>query len=508
MNRRVPDPLRGLAGGDILLSHEAFDSLPRSKKSSTYTAFSPPMACLPWRDEHLIAHDGWLASELDAITDADQRQLLERYTRRHVTRPLRDSSTQAPVTANSFLHVKQQTTLAIRFLQWPTDRGRQLNSSPSTMSTPGSAAAAPAPAATPTPFSTGPSSKGWPAKSQPPGNHTATAHWPARRTTSKRFALPFSTRLCPPHTGPSASWSSCSGSRSPGSSPCAWTSSTKVEKGYRPNSARTGRTSRSLPQPNTPVPTTSPTCHYVGHHAPTISHRNIGASLLRLVSWSKTLSRTGEGKKQGTAAEQPTSIDFAERVLVVPHLRRYLRGHAATAGISVDAVRREVGDRSRCRGRCQGHQNVRAHSARESVCGSSTEVGPKCLTALEPTVANSPLPDPVLCEELSHLTRVTEIKLVHELHDQALAGSLSNQTVRGIKSFSNHSDFLPARQKTSRPLFDATRPRDQRFSPTDAPMRCTFASWSDRHAPTHLCRISTLISINERHLRGSLPHAA
>ncbi|MFB7553611.1 hypothetical protein [Streptomyces sp. NPDC056154] len=168
------------------------------------------MTCLLWRDEHLIAYHRRLAPELDAITDADQRQLLERYTRRHVTRRLRDSSAQAPMPANSFLGAKQHTILAVRFLQWPADRGRQLNSSPSTMSTP-DPAAAPAPAATPTTFSTAPSNKGWSAKSQSPGDHTATTRWPARRTTSKRFALSFSTRLRPPHMGPSASCSALFG---------------------------------------------------------------------------------------------------------------------------------------------------------------------------------------------------------------------------------------------------------------------------------------------------------
>ncbi|MFB7467038.1 hypothetical protein ACFCZ1_26685 [Streptomyces sp. NPDC056224] len=127
MNQRVPDLLRGLASGDILLSHEAFDSLPRSRTVEYLRGLLVTHGCLPWRDEHLVAYDRWLASKLDAIADAEQRKLVERYTRWHVIRRLRDSSHQGPMTANSFLRAKQHTTLAIQFLQWLADRGRQLN---------------------------------------------------------------------------------------------------------------------------------------------------------------------------------------------------------------------------------------------------------------------------------------------------------------------------------------------------------------------------------------------
>ncbi|MFD7527368.1 MULTISPECIES: hypothetical protein [unclassified Streptomyces] len=127
MNQRVPDLLRGLANGDIELSHEALDSLPRSRTVEYLRGLLVAHGCLPWRDEHLLAYDRWLAPKLDTITDTDQRKLIERYTRWHVMRRLRDHSRQGPVTANAFLRAKQHTTVAIQFLHWLADRGRRLN---------------------------------------------------------------------------------------------------------------------------------------------------------------------------------------------------------------------------------------------------------------------------------------------------------------------------------------------------------------------------------------------
>ncbi|MFJ1700266.1 hypothetical protein ACIOHC_35250 [Streptomyces sp. NPDC088252] len=128
MNRRVPELLRGLAVGEIELSHDALDSLPRSRTIEYLRGLLVAHHCLPWRDEHLIAYGRWLTSKLDTIPDADHRRLIERYTRWHVMRRLRrDDSDQQPVTANAFLRAKQHTTVAIQFLQWLGDRGRSLD---------------------------------------------------------------------------------------------------------------------------------------------------------------------------------------------------------------------------------------------------------------------------------------------------------------------------------------------------------------------------------------------
>ncbi|MFF8592087.1 hypothetical protein ACF061_11675 [Streptomyces sp. NPDC015220] len=100
MNRRVPELLRGLSTGDIELSHDALDSLPRSRTIEYLRGLLVAHGCLPWRDEHLIAYGRWLTSKLDTIADIDQRRLIERYTRWHVMRRMRrDDSDQQPSVA-------------------------------------------------------------------------------------------------------------------------------------------------------------------------------------------------------------------------------------------------------------------------------------------------------------------------------------------------------------------------------------------------------------------------
>lgn len=89
MNKRVPELLRGLASGDIALTHEALDSLPGPRTIAYLRGLLVTHGCLPRRDENLLAYDRWLATKLDSITNADQRKLIERYTRWHVMRRLR-----------------------------------------------------------------------------------------------------------------------------------------------------------------------------------------------------------------------------------------------------------------------------------------------------------------------------------------------------------------------------------------------------------------------------------
>ncbi|MFB7457015.1 hypothetical protein [Streptomyces sp. NPDC056188] len=125
-NPRVRELLRGLADGSIALSHEALDGLPPTRTVEYLRGLLVTHGCLPQRDEHLAAFDRWLTPKLDAISDPEQRRLIERYSRWHLKRRLRDQARTAPVTAGAFLRAKQHITVATQFLNWLGIRGRRL----------------------------------------------------------------------------------------------------------------------------------------------------------------------------------------------------------------------------------------------------------------------------------------------------------------------------------------------------------------------------------------------
>ncbi|TXS80566.1 hypothetical protein EAO76_01885 [Streptomyces sp. sk2.1] len=126
-NPRVRELLRGLADGTIALSHEALDGLPASRTVEYLRGLLVTHGCLPPRDEHLASFDRWLTPKLDAIKDPDQRRLIERYSRWHLKRRLRDQARTAPVTVGAFLRAKQHLTVATQFLHWLGNRGRRLD---------------------------------------------------------------------------------------------------------------------------------------------------------------------------------------------------------------------------------------------------------------------------------------------------------------------------------------------------------------------------------------------
>ncbi|KUM92866.1 hypothetical protein AQI88_29685 [Streptomyces cellostaticus] len=125
-NPRVRELLRSLAHGTVDLSHQALDGLPSSRTVQYIRGLLVTHGCLPPRDEHLAAFNLWTIPKLNAIEDVGHRRLIERYIRWHLKRRLEDQSRTAPVTAGAFLRAKQHTTVAIQFLDWLGQRGRQL----------------------------------------------------------------------------------------------------------------------------------------------------------------------------------------------------------------------------------------------------------------------------------------------------------------------------------------------------------------------------------------------
>ncbi len=125
-NPRVPALLRDLATGQTALTHDALDGLPAPRTVAYLRELLVGCGSLPPRDRNLAVFERWLGSKLDAITDVDQRRLIQRFARWRLLRGLREQARQGPVPTNAFLRAKQSTTVATQFLAWLAERGRSL----------------------------------------------------------------------------------------------------------------------------------------------------------------------------------------------------------------------------------------------------------------------------------------------------------------------------------------------------------------------------------------------
>jgi integrase len=117
-NPAVRDLLTQLAAGALPLTHEALDTLPRSRTVEYIRGLLVEHDALPNRDRRVADFERWLAVRLRDIEDDEQRKVLERFGRWHQLRRLRDQARSAPVTHSAFLTAKQGTTVAGNYLRW------------------------------------------------------------------------------------------------------------------------------------------------------------------------------------------------------------------------------------------------------------------------------------------------------------------------------------------------------------------------------------------------------
>jgi len=126
-NPRVRALLRGLATGEVALTHEALDTLPNPTTVDYVRGLLITHGVLPARDHYLAAFERWLTGKLDQIADVDQRRLIDRYARWHLLRRLRQQARTAAVSLGAFLAAKQSTTVATGLLAWLDERGTPLS---------------------------------------------------------------------------------------------------------------------------------------------------------------------------------------------------------------------------------------------------------------------------------------------------------------------------------------------------------------------------------------------
>ena len=120
------ETLRDLARDRMPCSHAALDAAEPGRAVEYLRLLLVRYGALPPRDRRLADFQRWAATKLDTIGNAGHRQLLERFLRWRLLRQLRSSGTTAtPLGHGPYQRAKQRLTVAIAFLAWLADRGRQ-----------------------------------------------------------------------------------------------------------------------------------------------------------------------------------------------------------------------------------------------------------------------------------------------------------------------------------------------------------------------------------------------
>lgn len=122
--KHVQDVLKQIALKKTI-NHETIDSLPNSVTTQHVRGLLVVHGVLTWRDEYLHTFHLWSDSAMERIESDEHVKVVKQYLRWHQQRRLLNSG---PVTRGRFLRAKQDTTVAIDFLNWLHQHGYRLDS--------------------------------------------------------------------------------------------------------------------------------------------------------------------------------------------------------------------------------------------------------------------------------------------------------------------------------------------------------------------------------------------
>lgn len=115
--------LASLGRGEIPLSHDALDGLPKSRTIEHLRGLLVEHDALPPRDRYLTEFKQWSELRPAMVVDKSSRRVIEQYLRWHQMRRLQKGArTHGTVKLGLFLSVKQATTVAIGFLNYLSER--------------------------------------------------------------------------------------------------------------------------------------------------------------------------------------------------------------------------------------------------------------------------------------------------------------------------------------------------------------------------------------------------
>jgi copper chaperone CopZ len=118
--------LRGLARGDIPLTHEGLHELPSWRAAAHLRDLLMAAGALPRIDRQIMLFDRWSRHELRAVADPGHAQILRQFTTWHLLARMRARAARRPLTAGSRNTAANKFALARKFLTWLASQGRQL----------------------------------------------------------------------------------------------------------------------------------------------------------------------------------------------------------------------------------------------------------------------------------------------------------------------------------------------------------------------------------------------
>ncbi len=126
-NPHVPAALRGLARGEIALTHEALHTLPSPRTTAHLRDLLMQAGALPHRDRQLLLLEQWTHHQLAAISHPDHARLLRQFLTWGQLPALRTAARRQPLSTGSRNATAAALTAAHRFLVWLHDHDRALH---------------------------------------------------------------------------------------------------------------------------------------------------------------------------------------------------------------------------------------------------------------------------------------------------------------------------------------------------------------------------------------------
>ena len=121
-----PEILRGMAKGEVEISHAAFNDYPSNRTVNYLRDLLTALGVLPPYDAELERMTPWFTGIL-ATLPKDQADLLGRFVRWHLMRKLRLKSLQAQLPHGSIQNARATINATVKFLHWLEQHGTSID---------------------------------------------------------------------------------------------------------------------------------------------------------------------------------------------------------------------------------------------------------------------------------------------------------------------------------------------------------------------------------------------
>jgi hypothetical protein len=125
-NAHLRGYLRGLATGDIALTHDALHDLPSWRTAAHLRDLLMGAGALPVVDRQTTLFEAWVRTRLAAVTDVEHARLLRQFATWHLLPKMHAAARRAPLTAGARNHAAGALTQAGDLLGWVSAQNLQL----------------------------------------------------------------------------------------------------------------------------------------------------------------------------------------------------------------------------------------------------------------------------------------------------------------------------------------------------------------------------------------------